>query len=195
MIRPPFAVIPTFVIVGPFALLATLSPAIFGGLALLLRRWRLFFFVSSLGSLVYVGHSWFHGYINDSWLGEPAVPWCTMALIALAGVYWSGRRQPNSTEDAANPRRGERVVLWSVSLIGLGVMAWTIRKGLVLSPPWRDFLVIWTVAWAGTLYSVGLSLIRKRQRTPAVPSTERVMLAALTIACAVSGGSLLLGGF
>jgi hypothetical protein len=84
MTEPPFAIIPTFVIIGPFALLATVSPAIFGGLALLLRRWRLFFFVSSLASLVYVGHSWFHGYIKDSWLGGAAVPWCTMALISRA---------------------------------------------------------------------------------------------------------------
>jgi len=189
------AVIPTFVIVGPFALLATLSPAIFGGLALLMRRWRVFFSVSSLASLVYVGHSWFHGYIKDGWLGKPAVPWCTMALIALAGIYWSGRRQPNLKEDAALPGRGERVILWSVSLMGLAVVAWCVRKGIVLSPPWKDFLVVWSVAWAGTLYLVGLGLITRRQRTPALPSTERVMLGALTVACAASGGSLLLGGF
>src|SRR5437868_2812509 len=53
------AIIPTFVLVGPLALLATLFPALFGGLALFLRRWLVLLAIASLESTLYVVHAWF----------------------------------------------------------------------------------------------------------------------------------------
>ncbi len=187
--QPLRAVIPTFVIVGPLALLATLFPAIFGGLALFMRRWVVFLSIASVTSMLYLGHSWFHGTIKDSWWGKPAALWCTLGVIALAGLYWSGRRQANSEESAADPGRGECIILWSISLIGLAVVAWCIRRGTLLNPLWKDFLVIWGVAWVGTLYMVGRGFASRRQLAPALPSTERVMLWALTFACAATAAT------
>jgi outer membrane protein assembly factor BamB len=187
---PLFAVIPTFVIVGPLALLAMLFPAIFGGLALLLRRWLVLFSIASLNSTLYLGHSWLHGTIKDRWWGKPAALWYTMVLVSLAGICWSWRRQralraSNPAAAAVGPRRGECMILWSVSLIGLAIVAWCVRQGTLLNPPWKELLVIWGVAWVGTLYTAGLGFGKKGQSAAlALPSTEAVMLWTLTFACA-----------
>src|SRR5262245_15190139 len=105
-----FAVIPTFVSAGPLALLALLFPAVFAGLAVRLRRWLALLSVASLGSTLYLLRAWFQGPLRDSWWGSPAALWYTLALIALAGALWSGRRQRTafrvSPEATPVPGRG-----------------------------------------------------------------------------------------
>ncbi|HLJ92183.1 MAG TPA: PQQ-binding-like beta-propeller repeat protein [Gemmataceae bacterium] len=182
---PLFAIIPTFVIVGPLALLATLFPAIFGGLALLLRRWAVLLATASLTSMVYLGYCWFHGTLKDHWWGTAAALWGTMALIALAGMAWSGQRRSQS-EEPADSGRAEGILVWCVSLLGLAVVIVGIRQGTVFYPPWRDLLVVWSVAWVGAGYWVVLHLVKRGQPAATLPSTERVMLGALTLACAGS---------
>ncbi|HEV3204609.1 MAG TPA: hypothetical protein VGY77_09505, partial [Gemmataceae bacterium] len=74
-ISPLWAVIPTFSFVGPLALLAALFPAVFGGLALVFKRWRSLLWVASLNSTLYLLHSWFAGSIKEYWWGKPAANW------------------------------------------------------------------------------------------------------------------------
>jgi outer membrane protein assembly factor BamB len=180
-----FAVIPTFVIVGPLGLLAALFPAVFGGLALVMRRWLVLLTIASLNSTLYLGHWWLHGSIKESWWGTPAALWCSMVLVTLAGIYWSWYRRPSLQRTAGDPRCSECILLGSLSLIGLAVVAWCIRQGTLSNPPWKDLLAIWAVAWVGTLHAVGIRLARnKHLAVPALPSAEGIMLCTLFLACA-----------
>src|SRR5262249_26162421 len=87
-----FAVIPTFVVVGPLAVLAALFPAVFGGLMLVLRRWTVLLSVASLDSTLFLAHGWLHKYWKDSWWGTSAALWCALGLVAVIGAALSWRR-------------------------------------------------------------------------------------------------------
>src|SRR5262249_20581958 len=84
-----FAVIPSFVVLGPVALLAALFPAVFGGLALWLKRWLVLLSVASTNSTLYLLHSWFETDIKSFWWGRALALWLFMGLVTLAGAAWS----------------------------------------------------------------------------------------------------------
>jgi outer membrane protein assembly factor BamB len=186
---PLFAVIPTFVIIGPLALLAALFPVLLGGLALVMRRWRVFFWIASFNTTLYLAHFQFHGHLKDGWWGKPAPLWGTLALIGLVGTSWSGQRQKkmrtaNPDHAVAGPSRGEQIILWTISLAGLAVVTCWLGQESVPSMPWKELLLISIVPWVGSVYVTCLGFIRKRQQTiSAWPSTERVLLWALTLVC------------
>src|SRR5207253_7494014 len=168
--RPLFAVIPTFVIIGPIAVLAALFPAIFGGLALLMRRWLVLLTIASLNSTVFFLHAWFRGPLGDSWWGSQTALWSTMTIITLAGLVWSWRR--NRLATLANPevvpqppQRSERILLGAVSITGLAIVLICLVRGTLLTPPWKELLVIWCVAWVGSLYTLYLGLRRMQPAT------------------------------
>ena len=177
--RPLFAVIPTFVIIGPIAVLAALFPAVFGGLALLMRRWLVLLTIASLDSTVFFLHAWFRGQLGDSWWGSQTALWSTMTIITLAGLVWSWRR--NRLAALANPeavlqapQRSERILLGAVSITGLAVVLICLARGNLLAPPWKELLVIWCVAWVGSLYTLYLG---QRLKRPAAGLTRQRMLA------------------
>jgi hypothetical protein len=175
-----FAVIPTFVIIGPLALLAALFPVLVGGLALVMRRWAVLLSIASLDSTLYLAHSWFHGYLKDSWLGSPPSLWGTLAVTTLVGFCCSWRRQKST----AGPSRSEHILLWTVSLFGLAVAASGIWQDSLLNASWRELLIVWSVPWVGIIYVTCLHFIGSaEQPMPARPSTESIMLGALTFAC------------
>jgi outer membrane protein assembly factor BamB len=187
--RPLFAVIPTFVIIGPIAVLAALFPAVFGGLALLMRRWLVLLTIASLDSTVFFLHAWFRGQLGDSGWGSQTALWSTMTIITLAGLVWSWRR--NRLAALANPeavlqapQRSERILLGAVSITGLAVVLICLARGNLLAPPWKELLVIWCVAWVGSLYTLYLGQRLKRSATARqAPAGEAVMLSTLALAC------------
>jgi outer membrane protein assembly factor BamB len=127
---PLLAVIPTFVLIGPLALLAALFPMVFAGLALWLRRWLAFFTVVSVGSTLYLMRSWFGSYLPSAW-NRPIVVWIAVAFIAVTGVFWSWRRHRG--------RSSEMIALGALALaaIGLAAAAWPRAN----TSNWR---VLWT---------------------------------------------------
>jgi outer membrane protein assembly factor BamB len=175
---PPFAVIPTFVLVGPLALLASIFG--FGGLALLLRRWLVLLSVACTLSTLYLAHAWFRGSLKDSWWGSQTALWVAAAVVTLLGAAWSWRRYRAAVRagrgETLQPRRGERFVLGLLSMTGLAVVCWTLAQGVLLVSPWRELLPVWVVAWTGSL-----CLVRWRQGNPR--PTEGIMLGALVCAC------------
>jgi outer membrane protein assembly factor BamB len=190
---PLVAVIPTFVIVGPLALLATLFPAVFGGLALLMRRWIVLLSIASLNSTLYLAHAWFSGYLGGSWWGTPAAMWATMTVLTLLGVAWSWRRnrawaRANPAAASQPPQRSELIILGTVSVTGLLIVLYCLARGTLFSPPWKDLIVIWSVAWVGALYTLLLRWRANRQiAARSAPATEGIMLWALVFACAGLG--------
>ena len=89
---PLFAVIPTFVILGPLAVLAALFPALFGGLALLMRRWIVLLSIASLNSTILLAHSWFSASLQGTWWGTRSGLWATLAAVSFVGLLWSWKR-------------------------------------------------------------------------------------------------------
>jgi outer membrane protein assembly factor BamB len=185
-------VIPTFALVGPLALLAALFPAVFGGLMLVLRRWMILLSVASLDSTVFFFHSWFQASIQGFWWGTPLGLWCILTAITLAGAVCSWLRyrtsSPEARAAALQPQRSEQVILGGASVVGLAVVLVCLWKGWLWQPPWKELLVLWGVAWIGTLYLMFLHL--RTSRGPAWPA-ESVMLWALVFACAGFGATLL----
>ena len=190
---PLLAVIPTFALVGPLALLAALFPAVFGGLMLVLRRWTVLLAVASLDSTIFFLHNWFQGSIQGFWWGTPLGLWSVLTAVTLAGAVWSWRRyrgSPSAAREAAlEPRRSEQVILGGVSLVGLVVVLVCLWRGALGRPPWKELLVLWAVTWVGALYVTYLRLGAARRR--AFLPAEEVMLWALVFACAGFGATLL----
>jgi outer membrane protein assembly factor BamB len=91
-----FAVIPTVLVGGPLALLATLLPVVFGGVMLVLRRWLAALSVLSMNSSLFVLHEACRPWLADSWWGTPSALWLTMTIITLLGILWAWRRHISS---------------------------------------------------------------------------------------------------
>jgi outer membrane protein assembly factor BamB len=139
----PFAVIPTFVLVGPGAVLALLFPALFGALALFVRRWAVSLTVLSLASALLLAQVWLRGYAAGAWWGTAQALGCAVAGVALIGAIASyrWRRAP------AFPLETALLVVLATGGAALAALsgtrpvpeiAWTFEAaepGLVLSSP------------------------------------------------------------
>jgi outer membrane protein assembly factor BamB len=162
---PLLAVIPTFVLVGPVALLAALFPAVFGGLAGLLRRWLAFISIASLNSTLALLHLWFRNAIQDYWWGSSFALWTGLALLTLVGAVWAGwrhrRAAQSGKEPGGLPPRSEQVVLWLMTLSCLGLALYCMLSGgtaALFASPWREMLIVSIGVWVATLYTVYLRL-------------------------------------
>jgi outer membrane protein assembly factor BamB len=87
-----FAVIPTVLVGGPLAILAMLFPAVFGGLALVMRRWMTALTVLSLNSTLYFLQTCCVRWLIGSWWGTAQALWLMMAIVTLLGILWAWRR-------------------------------------------------------------------------------------------------------
>ena len=185
---PVLAVIPTFVVIGPVALLAALFPAVFGGLALFLRRWTVFLAVASLGSTLHLLHAWLQGSLQDSWWGTAQAFWTVVAVVSLAGVGWSWARYRKAAAegrmDFVRLRRGDELCLHLLSLACLAMTLYYWRKG-------ADYLICFgnRACWRSPLASGWAQLTpftcgswRNEEQSLRAPA-EPVMLVALAIAC------------
>jgi outer membrane protein assembly factor BamB len=190
---PLFAVIPTFVIVGPLALLASLFPAVFGGAAGLMRRWMAFISIASLNSTLAFLHIFFRRSIKDYWWGSTLALSIVLLLVTVAGAAWAGWRYRVAVQqgqaDGAPPRRGEQIVLWVLSLCCAGMAVYCIFFGggaaTLLDSPWAEMLAVWVGVWVATLYTVYLRLAaRPGAPAPTALPVEAVILWAMVFASA-----------
>ena len=91
-----FGVIPSFVLVGPLAIIAALFPGVFARMAVGMKRWRAFLVVASINSTLALIY-WVLITYRASWL--PPGRWLNqqfvtayLMLIAGVGLVWAGRR-------------------------------------------------------------------------------------------------------
>jgi hypothetical protein len=133
-------------------LLALLFPVAVGTLAAFRRRWLALFSISGINSTLYLAHAWLLGYLTDSWWGQPRVFWVILALFSLVGVGWSWRRHRQALRSQPGcssviPPRGEQVILGAVGLGTLVLAGYGLARGVLLTPPWRDLLVVFIAVW------------------------------------------------
>lgn len=142
-----FGVIPSFVLVGPLALVAAFFPGVFARLAVGMKRWRAFLVVASTNStlaLVYFGLREF-GWLPDAkWASPPAFGVLVLGVTAV-GLLWAGYRYRRLTADDAGvtapPGRGELATLAGLTAaLGLLVAgtAWFTGLAEVLFPAGFD---------------------------------------------------------
>jgi outer membrane protein assembly factor BamB len=182
---PIFGVAPTFLLIGPLALLATLFPTVFGGLALLMKRWMVALSACCTLSTIYFLHAWFIGRLESTWFGAISALWLTMGLFSAVSAVWSARRYRKAIEAGDNetymPRRWDRIVLGVLSVSGIVIVAVAITtKKSLLSSPWLDLVAFSVPVWAATI-----ALLAVRPSAPKVGvSVETVFMWGLVFACA-----------
>lgn len=183
----PFAVLPSLFTVGPMALLAWLFPATFGGLAIFLRRGIVLCSVLATISTLYLAQASLRSVLAGTWAATPSAFWVAAAGVASAGLLWSLVRARNIPRSAVRPGPGSLVLLGFLSLASVGVAV----EGILAESAqvWRDLFPFCLVVWIGFLCALWKRYSFARAGTvAAVLTSERAMLVALTLACAVAAG-------
>ncbi|MFL5342850.1 MAG: PQQ-binding-like beta-propeller repeat protein [Gemmataceae bacterium] len=181
----PLGVVPTFVIIGPLAILAALFPTVFGGLAVMMKRWTAALSISSLVSTLYFAHAWFAERLAGTWWGTPTALWGTLAVVSALGAVWAGMRFRKALRDADfetfEPRKWDYLALALLSVAGLAGVAYVGWLGKpLLQSPWLDLVVSCVPVWVAT---AALPLARSGPERTVAFSLEAVFLWGLAVAC------------
>jgi outer membrane protein assembly factor BamB len=183
---------------GLIAALAALFPAVFGGAALLMRRWVVALSIASFISILSVLVLYFPNWINWTGLKSVSSLWFTAAALAGLGALWAGYRYRRATRegrgDEYQPRYLDRVVLSLILILGLGGLTYAVvNKADLADSPWLE-LVLFLVPTVACLYLVLAHWLRTRaQPAPVAISAETAGLWAGCLACAVAGATLMTG--
>jgi outer membrane protein assembly factor BamB len=191
----PFGVI-QIPFLGLIAALAALFPAVFGGMALMMRRWVAALSVASLVSMLGALVLYFPDWIGWSGIKSVSTMWLVAAGLAAMGAIWAGARYRRAIRtgrtDEFQPRYLDRVglaVLAGLAGGGLGYAGLTNQP--LRDSPWLE-LGLFSVAVVACLYFV----LAHRLRTgpdprPVAVSAETVGLWAGSFACALAGVALM----
>ncbi len=194
-----FAVIPSFVLVGPLAIVAALFPGVFARMAVGMKRWRAFLVVASVNStlalLYWVVYTYRQHWLAWSPLFGPRAFTMSLTVIALVGLVWAGRRYRRMASDdpavTATPGRTELL-----ALVGLTAFAAVCTVLTAIFADWnsttelpmREFTFIGIALAVATVYAA------YRAATKAADGAEppvRLSLSGESVAL----GVLLLCGF
>ncbi len=152
---PVFGVIVGLPAGGIIGILALLFPAVFGGVAILMRRW------AALVAVLFTTSTLFSCYVlwpEQFWWTRSQTVWAGILLVTLAGAAWAWIRQlhyldPECTEPAM-PARTERIMLFVLSNIALAGLLTILALN---NPELNDLkLFLWITGvgfWVGTLYA------------------------------------------
>src|SRR5262245_5846366 len=193
-----FAVIPTGAIGGLLAILALFFPALFGGLALAMRRWVAAMSVLSINSTLFCLYVWLRPSFPPEWWNSPLALWTVMTAVTVLGIVWSWQRhlgavaQNNGNGSSAYPvpGRAELIVLAVASLLGVVMVAWClVAQWSLFDDSWsKPLMVMWVGFWTATLYALFQSVSARRGRAGRSPlPAEGVLLGAVGLASLVLG--------
>ncbi len=178
---------------GLIAALAALFPAVFGGLALFMKRW-----VAALSTTGIVSLFVALPVLAPGWCAQRAVysaygMWISCGTLFLTGALWSARRYrvaiARREAEIMQPRRFDRIIMAVLAVVGAGALA--IGAGLSL-PLWANEIWRWVLAGAVGSTITAYYLITNHLRAPeqAAPlrvSAETVLLFGLAVSCALFG--------
>jgi len=154
-------VIPSFVMIGPLAVIAAFFPGLFARLAVGMIRWRAFLTIASLNSTLAVIYYFTRSYLPDTkYLSLEAFTAYLLGITAI-GLFWAGRRYRRlAGEDesiTATPARKELLALLGLSLL-TGALAASARFfgpwSTAIELPMREFTFIAIGLSIATIYSL-----------------------------------------
>ena len=184
----PFGVI-QLPFLGLIAALAALFPAVFGGAALMMRRWVVALSVASFISILAALVLYFPTWIRWTGLHSTSSLWITGAVISGLGAFWATHRYrraiSNGKLDEYQPRYLDRIGLVVVLvLLAAGIGYALVASESLSESPWLE-LVLLSVPVAACLYFVVSHWLRTRTESrPVSVSAETVGLWAGSFACA-----------
>lgn len=167
-------VIPSFVLVGPLAVLAALFPGLFARLAVGMKRWRAFLVVASLNGTLTLLYWLYQLYFPTSgwWFGPQAFALYLLGVTAV-GVSWAGRRyrrlaaeDPRLTDPPGNTELFTLAALVTVMGLSAAVVAALAGWRANLELPMREFTFIGVALVVALLYAGYRRLTTGADRTP-----------------------------
>ncbi len=160
-----FAVIPSFVLVGPLAIVAALFPGVFARMAVGMTRWRAFLVVASINStlaLVYwaVFVRYFpHRAPSGTWFAPPAFT-AYLTAITVVGLVWAGRRyrrmagsEPDVTRVPGRNELSALAGLTAFAALCTGLTAVFADWNATVMLPMREFTFIGIALFVATVYA------------------------------------------
>lgn len=122
-----FGVIPSFVLIGPLAIVAALFPGVFARFAVQMKRWRAFLTIASINSTLALLY-WALGHFNllpSTPVLSPLAFSLYLLIVTSIGVLWAGRRYRAIADDepevTAPPTAKEVLITLGVAAL-LGAM-------------------------------------------------------------------------
>ncbi len=189
---PLFAVIPSFVLLGPLALVAAFFPAVFARLAMAMTRWRAFLVVASTNTTLAMIYYWMRDFdlLPDSrWVGPQAFSVLLM-VCTLIGLLWATQRYCRmAIEDpavTAPPHRREVLVLLSVTTVSVlivAAMGYFAGWAAIVELPWREFTAVGVGIVGATGYAV-YRAVKERRTTSDSPLSVQLSLSGETVGIA-----------
>ena len=175
-----FGVIPSFVLIGPLAILAALFPGIFAPLAVQLKRWRALLTIASINSTLALAYWALREFriLPESTLLSPQAIGCYFLLSTAVGVLWAGWRYrvlAIEEPELTGPPSGREVLITAAfaSALGLTVLGTALfagwgevvypagmRGGRDYSGIGKEFTALAVGLVASTLYAVYRSIAR-----------------------------------
>jgi outer membrane protein assembly factor BamB len=161
---PLLAVIPSFVLVGPLAIVAALFPGVFARMAVGMKRWRAFLVVASINSTLALIY-WVVLTYRPHWL--PAGRWLAPRMvtvylmgIALVGLVWAGRRYRRmaAEEPAVTGTPGKTELYTLLGLTAFAAICTALTAifadwNSTLEIPMREFTFIGIALLTATVYA------------------------------------------
>ena len=173
---------------GLIAALAALFPAVFGGLALLMKRWVALLSSASALGILYAVILFMPRSLAGTYLGTERGLWMISAGIVFVIALWAGHRyraaKCSGRTEEMQSRRIDRRILGAGVALTVGLLGYAIAIGdPLLASPWLEALVTLATLGAGLIHVL---LSWKRQENVTALSTETVMLWTLFVACVAS---------
>lgn len=157
-----FGVIPSFVLIGPLAIVAALFPGLFARLAVGIKRWRAFLVIASLNSslaLLYFFTQHSSYFPSGKYFGVKAFTIYLM-LITAGGLVWAGWRyrrfaatDPTVTQPPARVEIYTLAGLVAFAAASVAATALFATWETNLELPMREFTFIGIGLTAATLYA------------------------------------------
>jgi outer membrane protein assembly factor BamB len=187
-----FGVIPSFVLVGPLAIVAALFPGVFARLAVGMKRWRAFLVVASLNSTVALVYFFTQQYLpTGRFFGTKAITCYLMAVDAI-GLVWAGLRyrrfaaqEPDITLPPARTELYILAGLTAFAAISACCTAAFATWETNLELPMREFTFIGLGLLACTLYATYRAITAHVDcPSPGVAPTHRLSLSGEAVGLA-----------
>jgi outer membrane protein assembly factor BamB len=187
---PLFGVIVGLPAGGIIGVLALLFPAVFGGLAIVMRRW------AALVTVVFTNSTLFFCYItwqDQFWWTTQKALWIGILLVTLAGAGWAWIRQlrfldPDSTEPEM-PARTERIALFVLSAAAAAGLVALVFMNQTSSDLSTFLWITGAGFWAGTLYVVVPKTAQFERRALPTEGLALGCMAAVAILLTARGAS------